>query len=111
QPDLAAYADTGGQLGAGGSQGFARIVVPGDKAGGRYVSNLVDLTAGTAPSLPGTGGGVSSQVTLAGVTTPGTYTLSDLQAFTPTTLTATYLASAAAVTDTYTGVSLWTLLT
>ena len=111
QHDLAAYADTGGQLGAGGSQGFARIVVPGDKAGGRYVSNLVNLTAGTAPSLPGTGGGVSSQFTLAGVTTPGTYTLSDLRAFTPTTLTATYLAGAAAVTDTYTGVSLWTLLT
>src|SRR5690349_2948483 len=26
-----------------GSDGFARIVVPGDQAGGRYVSNLVSL--------------------------------------------------------------------
>ncbi len=43
QPDLVAYADTGGQLGPGGSAGAMRLVVPGDRAGGRYVSNLVDL--------------------------------------------------------------------
>jgi hypothetical protein len=43
QPDLVAYADTGGQLGLGGPDGFARMVVPGDTAGGRYVSNLVAL--------------------------------------------------------------------
>ncbi len=43
QPDLVAYADTEGQLGSGGADGFARIVVPGDSAGGRYVSNLIEL--------------------------------------------------------------------
>ena len=43
QADLVAYADTEGQLGAGGSAGAVRLVVPGDHAGGRYVSNLVDL--------------------------------------------------------------------
>lgn len=111
RPNMVAYADTGGQLGAGGSQGFARTVVPGDKAGGRYVSNLVGLHAGSAPSLPGTGGGVSSQFSLTGVATPGTYTLANLQSFAPTTLTATYLSGATQTIDTFTGVSLWTLLT
>jgi hypothetical protein len=43
QPDLVAYADTDGQLGAGGPDGFARMVVPGDAAGRRYVSNIVSL--------------------------------------------------------------------
>ena len=35
---MVAYATGGQPL---GSQGFARIVVPGDKAGGRFVSNIV----------------------------------------------------------------------
>jgi hypothetical protein len=43
EDDLVAYSDTGGQLGADGPDGFARMVVPGDTAGGRYVSNLVAL--------------------------------------------------------------------
>lgn len=43
QPDLVAYADTAGQLGTGGSAGALRLVVPGDHAGGRYVSNLASL--------------------------------------------------------------------
>jgi hypothetical protein len=43
QPVMVAYDDTAGQLGPDGSDGLARIVVPGDKAGGRYVSDLVDL--------------------------------------------------------------------
>ena len=110
RPYMAAYSDTGGQLGPGGAQGFARMVVPGDVAGGRYVSNLVDLHAGTAPSLPGTGGGISSQFTLTGVAHPGTYTLTSLMSFPATTLTASYTAAGASVSDTYTGVSLWTLL-
>ena len=49
RPDTVAYSDTGGELGQGGGDGFARMVVPGDKAGGRYVSNLVDFTVGQAP--------------------------------------------------------------
>jgi DMSO/TMAO reductase YedYZ molybdopterin-dependent catalytic subunit len=43
EPVLVAYDDALGQLGPGGSDGFARMVVPGDTAGGRYVSNLVRL--------------------------------------------------------------------
>jgi hypothetical protein len=39
-PDLIAYLQDGMPLGA---DGFARIVVPGDDFGGRYVSNLVSL--------------------------------------------------------------------
>jgi hypothetical protein len=56
RPYMAAYADTSGQLGTGqpgspvGPAGFARMVVPGDQAGGRYVSNLVPLYAGATPS-------------------------------------------------------------
>jgi hypothetical protein len=46
KPDMVAYADTSGPL---TTTGFARMVVPGDTAGGRYVSNLVDLTVGQAP--------------------------------------------------------------
>ncbi len=43
QSDLVAYTDTAGQPGAGGSKGALRLVLPGDRAGGRYVSNLVSL--------------------------------------------------------------------
>ena len=37
---MVAYATGGGPL---GSAGFARIVVPGDKAGGRFVSNIAKI--------------------------------------------------------------------
>jgi hypothetical protein len=43
QQDIVAYADQKGQLGSGGTDGAMRIVVPGDVAGGRYVSNLTSL--------------------------------------------------------------------
>ena len=49
---LVAYAQDGQPLGA---DGFARLVVPGDLAGGRYVSNLVSLQvldAGAAAPVP-----------------------------------------------------------
>jgi hypothetical protein len=98
------------QLGQGGADGFARTVVPGDKAGGRYVSNLGDLTVGQAP-VPAKGpGGLSTQFTLSGVKTPGVYTLSSLETLPAVQLKATYKAGGTPVTDTYTGVSLWTLL-
>jgi hypothetical protein len=51
QPDLVAFADTGGQLGPGGSDGAPRLVLPGDQAGGRYVSNLVSLQVIDATSM------------------------------------------------------------
>ena len=54
QPDVVAYPDTQGQLGPGGIDGATRLVLPGDHAGGRYVSNLVNLRVVdlTAP-MPG----------------------------------------------------------
>jgi DMSO/TMAO reductase YedYZ molybdopterin-dependent catalytic subunit len=39
-PDLIAYLQDGAPI---GGDGFARVVVPGDSFGGRYVSNLVSL--------------------------------------------------------------------
>jgi len=49
---MVAYA-TGGQ--SLGSAGFARIVAPGDKAGGRFVSNIANIDvedAGSSPITP-----------------------------------------------------------
>ncbi|WP_428484584.1 hypothetical protein [Rhodopila sp.] len=113
QPVLAAYRDTAGQLGVNGDQGLARIVVPGDAAGGRYVSELVSLQAGSLPEPGPTGsGGISAQAMLSGK-------LADPTIITPETLsrlnqssteTATYLSGAGQVSDTYTGVSLWSLI-
>ena len=113
QPVLVAYADTAGQLGPQGSDGLARMVVPGDNAGGRYVSDLVSLSVGSLPEPGPSGpGGTSDQFTLSGqVADPTTYTPITLAALNQsTTETATYLSGAGQVTDTYTGVSLWTLV-
>ncbi|MBV8616303.1 MAG: hypothetical protein JOY66_21390, partial [Acetobacteraceae bacterium] len=113
QPVLVAYADTAGQLGPQGSDGLARMVVPGDNAGGRYVSDLVSLSVGSLPEPGPSGpGGISEQFTLSGqVADPATYTPITLAALNQsTTETATYLSGSGQVTDTYTGVSLWTLI-
>ena len=113
QPVLVAYADTAGQLGPQGSEGLARMVVPGDNAGGRYVSDLLSLDVGSLPEPgPSAPGGVSDQFTLSGqVADPATFTPITLAALNQsTTETATYLSGAGEVTDTYTGVSLWTLI-
>jgi hypothetical protein len=113
QPVLVAYADTAGQLGPQGSDGLARVVVPGDIAGGRYVSELVGLQVETLPEPGPTGaGGISSHATLSGaVADPTIVTPATLSALNQsTTEKATYLAGSSPVTDTYTGVSLWTLV-
>jgi hypothetical protein len=52
EPILVAYSDLLCQLGNGGSDGFARLVVPGDIFGGRYVSNLASFTVFDATSVP-----------------------------------------------------------
>jgi hypothetical protein len=56
-----------GQLGPRGSDGFARMVIPGDKAGRRYVSDLVDLQVRALP-VPGPmdPGGISNQLLISG---------------------------------------------
>lgn len=113
QPVLVATLDTAGQLGPKGSEGLARMVVPGDRAGGRYVSDLVDLHVGSLPEPPVPGpGGVSDQLTVSGqVADPASFTPITLAALNQaTTETATFLSGAGQVSDTYTGVSLWTLL-
>jgi hypothetical protein len=113
QPVLVAASDTAGQLGTHGSDGLARMVVPGDHAGGRYVSDLIDLHVGSLPEPPAPGpGGVSDQLTVSGqIAESATFTPITLAALNqPTTETATFLSGAGSVSDTYTGVSLWTLL-
>lgn len=113
QPVLVATSDTAGQLGPKGSEGLARMVVPGDRAGGRYVSDLVSLHVGSLPEPPPTGpGGISDQLTVSGqVAEPATFTPITLAALNQSkTETATFLSGAGEVTDTYTGVPLWTLL-
>jgi hypothetical protein len=49
QPDLIAYSVGGAGLDA---NGFARLVVPNDVKGGRYVTNLVSLDVFLAPASP-----------------------------------------------------------
>jgi Oxidoreductase molybdopterin binding domain len=46
---MVAYAVGGQPL---GQSGFARIVVPGDKAGGRFVSNIVNIDVEDASNYP-----------------------------------------------------------
>src|SRR6185437_7274372 len=99
KPDLVAYGDTAGKLPT--PDGFARLVAVGDKAGGRYVSNLADLHVGGAPAQAGTGGGTTTQFAVQGaVKNPLTETLATLQALTPHTETVTYMAGSTSVTDT-----------
>ncbi|MGI4797874.1 MAG: PEP-CTERM sorting domain-containing protein [Janthinobacterium lividum] len=107
--DLVATSDTLGQLPS--PSGFARIVATGDVAGGRYLSNLVDLAVLASPAQPGAGGGRSSSIAVQGaVNTPISFTLPSLQALTPYTETVTYLSGTTSVTDTYTGALLWDVL-
>jgi hypothetical protein len=95
-----------------GSTGFARIVPAKDDFGGRYVSNLANLSVRTAPSNPSQGGGTTTQFSLSGsVQNPGIYTISSLEALPATTENVTYHAADTPVNATFTGVSLWTLLT
>jgi hypothetical protein len=113
QPVLVAYADTAGQLGPNASDGLARMVVPGDLAGGRYVSDLVSLQVVSLPEPSPTGAsGISPKAVLSGaVADPTIVTPQTLAALNQsTTETATYLAGGSRATDTYTGVSLWTLI-
>jgi hypothetical protein len=113
QPVLVAYADTAGQLGPNASDGLARLVVPHDIAGGRYVSDLVSLQVKSLPEPGPTGnGGISPQATLSGaVADPMIVTPETLAALhQSTTVKATYLAGATPTTDVYRGVSLWNLI-
>lgn len=55
QPYFVAHSETiNGQEQSLGSNGFARLVLPGDVRGGRYVSNLISLEVLSAVPEPGT---------------------------------------------------------
>lgn len=113
QPVMVAFADTAGQLGPSGDDGLARMVVPGDRAGGRYVSDLVDLRMESLPEPGPVGpGGISNQLLLSGeVADPAIVTPETLAAMNQSvTETVTYMSGAGEATDTYTGVPLWTLI-
>jgi hypothetical protein len=83
------------------SDGLARMVVPGDAAGGRYVSELVSLQVASLPEPgPGGAGGISPSATLSGaVADPTVVTPETLSALNQsTTETATYLAGSTSTT-------------
>jgi hypothetical protein len=113
QSVLVAYADTAGQLGPDGSDGLARIVVPGNVTGGANVPDLVSLQVKTLPEPGPTGpGGIAGEATLSGaVKDPTVITPAMLSEMNKVTIeTATYFMGTTSVTDTYTGVSLWNLV-
>jgi hypothetical protein len=66
EPITVAYDDTTGGLGWFGADGRAWMVVPGDAAGGRYVSDLVSLAVGQGPVIVTGPGGISTELTLGG---------------------------------------------
>lgn len=108
RPDLVAYQGNGAPLGA---DGFARIVVPGDTLGGRYVSNLAALHVVQAPSNPAQGGGPSTSFMLSGqVSHAARYDMAALAALPAATERVTYIAAGGPVSATYVGVPLWSLL-
>lgn len=109
QNDIIAYELNGSVL---SSDGFARIIAPGDAAKGRWVFNLASLQIGHADFTPGTGG-ISSNFTLNGaVANPATFSLTDLPGSLPaTTVTVNSQSGDGKLPGTtFTGVSLWDLL-
>ena len=114
QPIMVAYDDTNGRFGPHGWDGRARMVVPGDHTNGRNISDLVKLQVLSLPEPRPTGpGGPAEQLLLSGdVADPTIVTPETLAALNNSvTMTATYVSShEGTITDTYTGVSLWTLI-
>lgn len=100
-----------------GNDGFARTTAPVDIRGGRYVSNIarIDVFSANASSqIQGTGGGLSQSFALAGqIVNPRAFNLADLQALPQITRTVSVLSGGNPTPQvrTFTGVSLWTLLT
>ncbi|SCX72830.1 Oxidoreductase molybdopterin binding domain-containing protein [Variovorax sp. EL159] len=107
KPSAIAYAETTAGVSAplGTTDGPFRVTAPGDVKGGRYVSNLTRLDVVAAPATAaGIGGGPSTSLAISGkVATPLSFDLNALKALTP-------VSSLTVGGNTYTGVSLWTLL-
>ena len=105
EQSLLAYAEVvGGSTVSLGADGFARTTAPLDVKGGRYVSNLSRLTVqASASTAQGLGGGLSTSFSVSGDVLHGaSFDLAALQALPQSTLTVG--------ADSYTGVSLWSLL-
>jgi DMSO/TMAO reductase YedYZ molybdopterin-dependent catalytic subunit len=107
---LVAYAENGQTLSA------PKLIVPQDSTGTRDISSLASLNVAAVPAAPVGPGGLSTQFKVSGaVSTPGTYTLSSLQAPAFQAITdqnVTYIAGGGrSAPDNYTGVSFWSLLT
>lgn len=87
------------------------MVVPGDTAGGRYVSHLIDLEVLAGPAFLSGPGGTSDSFNLGGaVAHASSFDLTSLAAHASISVTTTYAAGGTPVTDTFTGVPLWDLL-
>jgi len=106
QQYLIAYQQNGSLLNS------PQVIVPQDTSGARDITNLTSLRVLSVPQAPAGPGGYSSQFT---VSSPGNPTVSvdfkTLQSLPATTETVTYLAGGTPVTDTFTGVPIWKLLT
>ena len=112
RPDLLAYQLNGAAIGANGA---FRTIVPGDtNKGGRYVSNVTNISVRISATKTGTGG-TSSQFILSGlVSNSGAIfiSLADLTNGNLPVLTenVTYISAGIAVNATFSGVSLWSFL-
>lgn len=103
---LLAYAETrdGKTAPIGDEDGPFRVTAPGDVKGGRYLSNVIRLDVRSSGStVTASGGGTSPSFAVSGaVLRPLTYDAAALQALP----SSTYTVGA----NSYSGVSLWTLL-
>ena len=103
--DLIAYKQNGSLLSS------PQFIVPQDTSGARSVTNLASLNVLSVPQAMGTGGGLSTEFT---VSVPGNapvyVNLATLKSYPSVTETVTYLSGGSPVTDTFTGVPVWNLL-
>jgi hypothetical protein len=112
RPDLLAYELNGAAIGANGA---FRTIVPGDtNKGGRYVSNVTNLSVRISATKTGVGG-LAGQFILSGwVSNSGAIfaSLADLTNGNLPVLTenVTYISAGNAVNATFSGVSLWAFL-
>jgi len=104
--NIVAYAaiENGNAAALPAADGPFRVTAPTDTKGGRYVSNLVKLEVrNSAAATAGIGGGPSASFVVSGqVAAPATFDVSALKGLAASTQTVG--------ANTYTGVSLWTLL-
>src|SRR5271166_1343786 len=103
--DLIAYKQNGSLLSS------PQLIVPQDTSGARNVTNLAGLNVLSVPQAPTGPGGYSSEFA---VSVPGnapvSVNLATLKSFPSVTETVTYTSGSSSVTDTFTGVPLWNLL-